>query len=793
MAAQMCLVDGDLIQPDLIPGADIDPATLAGSATGFSTAGTAVTEKGAAVVTQWAGLSGVYVAPESAELLEVMAPVAMDSAALGQTFASVSTIIANFADDVAPVKARLAIIREEARAFVARVSDGVTVTMGDSDHPLWLLGLSAPTAAEMSPTVITWREHKPSVEENKDLIHRVNVEVAALDTVRVDCVNAINALRTDVCVVDGVAVAVADLDGDGVSLPWGAATDGDRSGLESFGDGAWGSLVGMWQGATSLVGFNAVTGEGGDGALAGQAWSGVGMLLVGIVSYSQYSPNSPGRVTDDLPVGVNPVADYMRASTEQVDAALLALVAADTWAENPAEAAGAVLVNVGTLFIGGGAGAGVKAGSIGGRAASIVGHVAEFAVPFGSWGVRGATAGLLHAGQGLAVVTDAAKASLVSGVGAARGALAQAMHSLADSIPTVRVEPGLSGVTPNGAVLFEPPRVVVGEPGSGGQALHSTADQMDAPVTDPGVPPAPNGPGGEYPSRPNSRSDHTAPSNGTHDGWTNTDGLGAADSGRDGDYDAIRNDGSWTPEPGQSDPASDPRSPHYNPDPFQHAGQRPRAEGPMYSPDDTGDGWKRVPDERISLRGFGEPHVDHGHVESWFQKPVAVTNPETQRIIGHPEAPNGWDEAGQPLDRQNWDQRYAKPDSSDGDPGGVRWPGNDGAVNGTRVEYSSMEALLRDYPEFQHLDRLGRDGGDYLTVYGTQFEQRGLTPGHTAFDYNDYQLASALPENVKVEVSIVAPANGFPGGGWQVRFWDENLGDWLSVEDLKKPNLRLLQ
>ncbi|MDJ0338451.1 hypothetical protein [Cryobacterium sp. PH31-O1] len=44
----------------------------------------------------------------------------------------------------------------------------------------------------------------------------------------------------------------------------------------------------------------------------------------------------------------------------------------------------------------------------------------------------------------------------------------------------MRVEPGLSGVTPNGAVLFEPPRVVVGEAGSGGQALHSIADRVDA-------------------------------------------------------------------------------------------------------------------------------------------------------------------------------------------------------------------------------------------------------------------------------------------------------------------------
>ena len=191
--------------------------------------------------------------------------------------------------------------------------------------------------------------------------------------------------------------------------------------------------------------------------------------------------------------------------------------------------------------------------------------------------------------------------------------------------------------------------------------------------------------------------------------------------------------------------------------------------------------------------GFGKPQPDHGHVQPWYEKPGEVTSPENQRLIGHPEAPWGWDETGRPLDRIGREERYAKSAEPGGVPGGVRWPGNDRAVNGTRVQYTSTEALLRDYPEFQHLDRLGSDSGHYLTVYETRFEQRGLTPGHVAFDYHDYQLAGPLPGHVKIGVSVVAPANGFPGGGWQIRFWDDKLADWLSVEDLRESSLGVLR
>ncbi|MDJ0338446.1 hypothetical protein [Cryobacterium sp. PH31-O1] len=64
-----------------------------------------------------------------------------------------------------------------------------------------------------------------------------------------------------------------------------------------------------------------------------------------------------------------------------------------------------------------------------------------------------------------------------------RAALAQALHSIADQIPMVHIEPGYTAVTPDGAVGFgAPPHLAVGEAGSGGSALHSIADRVAPPA-----------------------------------------------------------------------------------------------------------------------------------------------------------------------------------------------------------------------------------------------------------------------------------------------------------------------
>ncbi len=114
----------------------------------------------------------------------------------------------------------------------------------------------------------------------------------------------------------------------------------------------------------------------------------------------------------------------------------------------------------------------------------------------------------------------------------------------------------------------------------------------------------------------------------------------------------------------------------------------------------------------------------------------------------------------------------------------VRWPQNHGAQPGSRLRYESIPALVNDYPEFQHLDRIGAESGVHLAVRGTAFEMRSVTPYHSEFEYHTYELTGILPAPIQPEISVVAPALGFPGGGWQILFVDTSRSLWVSVADL---------
>jgi hypothetical protein len=480
---------GDLVNAEKIPGDNIYPESVAAAATAFSTAGTAVPEKGSAVLTQWQGLGGVYTAPESAELLAIMDPVTVDTAAIGTTLTSVSTIIANFADAIDPIKTRLMALKVEANAFATRVINGVTVEWHDKDHPAWDAGIFSFVVtdfADMAPVTIPWDQHRDTVEENKEIIGRINAEVAALDAAQVEAINAINALRTDDDRPTEAVVALTedDLNAEGAVLPYGAATDGDKGCYQSTNDGMETALVGMVEGGGALFGYNATTGDWGDGETAAAAWRGMGMTVAGVALLGNLGIAATVIPDEHIPSWLKGADDFAEEAMEHVTNAGKSLVAVDMWSENPAEAFGTTLVNVGTFFIPGGAVVGgLKAGTVAARAASIAGHAADFILPGAAVASRVVTGTAIHAGSGLTALTSALKGSLTTGVSAGRGALAQTLNSLGDNMPSVRVEPGYSTALPGGGSLPGPGRIVIGEPGSGGDMLHRLAERVDAGTT----------------------------------------------------------------------------------------------------------------------------------------------------------------------------------------------------------------------------------------------------------------------------------------------------------------------
>ena len=198
-----------------------------------------------------------------------------------------------------------------------------------------------------------------------------------------------------------------------------------------------------------------------------------------------------------------------------------------------------------------------------------------------------------------------------------------------------------------------------------------------------------------------------------------------------------------------------------------------------------GDGWTQGPEHRggdIDPE-YGEPRADHGTLADQYAPPAEVPA-DIRHLVSDPEAPYGRGSDGEPYTRAEWEERYMGPDNR------PIYPGNDGAVPGSRVSYTDMEAFRRDYGDT--IDRFGGSGGAYLSPEGVLFEQRALPGGNLNAGYHVFRLTDELPPGVHIEVSEVAPAFGQPGGGIQLQFVDDVDGV-LSVEQLLSNDYRIIE
>lgn len=139
--------DGGVV-PGLIPIPKVDPDQVEEIAARLLKIGEAIENEGADIKAAWAGLSAVYIAPESEQLLTVVDPVAADTSEIGDGVTDAANALTAFAETVRPIKADLIAMKGEAEALRKKL---------DADED--------------------WRDDDDLLEDNNDLNTRIATAV----------------------------------------------------------------------------------------------------------------------------------------------------------------------------------------------------------------------------------------------------------------------------------------------------------------------------------------------------------------------------------------------------------------------------------------------------------------------------------------------------------------------------------------------------------------------------------------------------------------------------------------
>jgi len=412
------------IDPDAIPGKDLNPDAVEENARTIGTLAGAVRDNGSTVHLKWQGMASVYEAPEAGTLLGLMQPVSSQATQAGDNLDAVSAALSRFAADARPIKEALDQLRIDAQAFRAEIAGGVSVrelnpayVSAQGYQGSWSAYGAASTTASDSDipqhrTVTKqWHEVQSYVDRNNELISAVNVQQVALWDAERSCANKVRALY-------GAAPLHAfesqnDVNGYGLSeipegteMPWGAPVERTESCGEAAVNfvvkdflwegvivgGVWGTVQGL---GTLVLGYNPATGDWFSGEAYGAAWSNLGLLAAGAVIATTPPLNLLSSIDDAVQqfggdgILPGPVGDI----DDKIDEAFLntgkALIAWDKWADDPGTAAGESLFNVATALIPAGAAvAGVKTASVAASVLTKMARVVDLVDP-AAWAVNG--------------------------------------------------------------------------------------------------------------------------------------------------------------------------------------------------------------------------------------------------------------------------------------------------------------------------------------------------------------------------------------------------------------------
>lgn len=727
-----------------IPGANLRPDMVEIAATEMSAIGDKVGTQAATVVTTWQRLSAVYEAPEAGTLFGVMDPVKTHGETFDTNIGKVSAALHTYAAEVEPIKAELARIKTEAESFLGSIAGGVEK--------------KTYSRAGVHTSTIEWHEDQDSVDANNALWQRVADQVELLMAAERKCANAIY----DIIGFPHIEAAteanpngygVEDIP-EGTETPWGTTVERSESCGEKFvTDTLWEGVVvnGIWgtvEGLGSLVlGYNPQTGEWFSGDTYAAAWSNLGMLAVGL-SIPVWA--HPLVANMDGPVG-----DFLQRGQQTLLNAGKGIVAWDKWEDDPWTAAGEAGFNVASILVPVGAATAPVRASASTAAAALraTARVLNYADP----------AGLLLDGAGAAIrvslptVSDAIRALDFGGGSKIDIDIPTVGRTdITVDTPRAEVDVDIPVRVPEDAVSVPPvrePELVTAGGGNGGGGTVTVGGgggSVDAPT---GGSAGSGGGGADLPT-------------GTGGG---TDVPGGTGNGPGGDGSTPTGGGAGGPDGGGT--------------PWN-----PEMGDPTLSPADHGPDFVR--DQTIRTNDidptYGDPRANHGTLDPAYAPPPLDQVPTPVRdLVTDPNAPFGRGADGEPYSQAEWEARYL---DENGKP---IYPGNDGAVEGRRVDFSSVDEFTAHYGDV--LDRMGRDTGDFMSFPGTPFEARALPGSNLAAPYTTWRMTGDLPPGVRIEVSEIAPAFGQPGGGLQVRFIDVGpdgrFQGAISVEDLRQAGI----
>lgn len=328
-----CYASG--INPWAIPGEELAPDVVEAAADTLTRDAAKIRQFGSDVLGHWQRLPQYYEAPEAGQLFAAMDPVAAKSETVAAAVTAVARALRGYAEEIRPITHGLAVVRSDAWAFRARI---------DANSE--------------------WEYDQSLVDENSDLLRRVNAFQVALWDAERRCANAIRAQYgaapwhaadgSD----DGLAYGVTEIPTD-APMAWGSEVQRKDHCPKAAGVQVtrfvWDGVIvdGLWGGVTGLGTLIGIDGSGWHWDTMKTSWVGLGALIG--YAEGEWSWGNAGEGWKALGKG---------------------LVAWDTWEDDPGRAAGGAVFNILTVVVPVGAAVGGAKGAA--TAAGTAGKVGRF-------------------------------------------------------------------------------------------------------------------------------------------------------------------------------------------------------------------------------------------------------------------------------------------------------------------------------------------------------------------------------------------------------------------------------